>query len=281
MRFSLFPPPAGVGIDFLSLNAELAVCKYNILYKLFARNELLFLFLSKPPRLLFYCQHLECTFEINIVITLLSAAPYSDKVVLAVNPFQKDLMKKQLLVGIVGQPLAGKDELGRQLQTHHGFREVSSSDRLRKHMASFNLGDPTPENMNSVSTGLRRDYGADFLVRWILNESPLITRLSISGLRLVGEIETLKSLGGIVVAVTAPQRIRFERRTLRNRLGDDLTWEQFVEFEKLESESTDPLRHNVNAVIKLADYVLVNDSDVGTFRHNVDVFAEWLEKLPK
>lgn len=46
MRFSLFPPPAGVGIDFLSLNAELAVCKYNILYKLFARNELLFLFLS-------------------------------------------------------------------------------------------------------------------------------------------------------------------------------------------------------------------------------------------
>jgi dephospho-CoA kinase len=148
-------------------------------------------------------------------------------------------------------------------------------------MASFNLGDPTPENINSVSTGLRRDYGADFLVRWILNESPLITRLSISGLRLVGEIETLKSLGGIVVAVTAPQRIRFERRTLRNRLGDDLTWEQFVEFEKLESESTDPLRHNVNAVIKLADYVLVNDSDVGTFRHNVDVFAEWLEKLPK
>lgn len=188
---------------------------------------------------------------------------------------------KRILVGVVGQPLAGKDQLAARLQSHHGFREASSSDRLRKHMASFNLGEPTPENMNVVSTGLRQEFGADFLVRWILNENPRVPRLSISGLRLVGEIGTLKSLGGIVVAVTAPQRVRFERRKLRNRLGDDLTWEQFCDFEQLESESPDPLKHNVNAVIKMADYVLANDTDIGAFLHNVDVFAEWLEKLPK
>lgn len=185
-------------------------------------------------------------------------------------------MNPKLLVGIVGQPLAGKDLAAAGLQVRHGFLEVSSSDRLREHMRSLGLDELDRMKMNVESTRLRHHHGADFLVRWILDEHPDTLRLSISGLRLVEEVNMLRRHGGILIAVGASQEIRFQRLKLRNRPGDDITWEQFLEIERIESDSNDSLKHNVNAVMALADYKIQNDGTVDEFNRAFDALIEQL-----
>ena len=161
-------------------------------------------------------------------------------------------------VGIVGHPLTGKDAAAEYLRDVLGFTFVSTGDYIRSYITTHELGDTSLANLNKVSTELRRKFGPEFPIPNILAENET-EYLVVAGPRVVAEVAALKAHGAVVVAIEAPQRIRYERTKARKRLGDDLTFEQFVEFERLESENPDPCAHNVSKVIEMADFRINND----------------------
>ena len=183
---------------------------------------------------------------------------------MAVNfePIHIFLMLKPLqLVGIVGHPLTGKDAAAEYLKNAFDFTFVSTGDYIRSYITSHGLGDTSLANLNRVSTELRRQFGPAFPIPNILEENEA-EFLVIAGPRVVAEAEALKDNGAFIVAIEAPQHIRYERTKARKRLGDDVTFERFVEFERLESENPDPCAHNVSRVIAMADFHINNDGSL-------------------
>ena len=72
------------------------------------------------------------------------------------------------------------------------------------------------------------------------------------------EAESIKKHGGILIAVTAPRALRYERAKARGRIGDDVSFEQFSAIEEKEANGKDPSAHNVDGVIAMADYSIEN-----------------------
>ncbi len=162
------------------------------------------------------------------------------------------------LVCIVGHPLTGKDAAAEYLRDACDFTFVSTGDYIRSYVTTHNLGDTSPTNLNKVSTELRRKFGPAFPIPHILEENEA-EYLVVAGPRVVAEITALKAHGAVVVAIDAPQHVRYERTKARKRLGDEVTFDEFVEFERLESENPDPYAHNVSKVIAMADFHINNN----------------------
>ena len=70
----------------------------------------------------------------------------------------------------------------------------------------------------------------------------------------------MQSRGAHLWAVDANPHLRYERIVLRGSEKDHVTFEKFMEQERLESSSADPTKQNLNAVRALADTVFFNDT---------------------
>ena len=82
----------------------------------------------------------------------------------------------------------------------------------------------------------------------------------IESIRALWEIEKLKENADfILLSIDADQRTRYERALLRKSEKDQISWEQFLEQERLEAENSDPSKQNIIACQKLADIQLNNN----------------------
>lgn len=74
----------------------------------------------------------------------------------------------------------------------------------------------------------------------------------------------------LLLAVDAPQKLRFQRAIERNSLKDQISREQFQQQELLEAENQDPTKQNIRACQALADIVLDNGGDKQQLRQQID-----------
>jgi len=181
----------------------------------------------------------------------------------------------KLILGICGQPCSGKDSVSTYLVGDYKFTPASTSDMIRFYITEHNLGDLSKQDIQKTANSLRATHGADYLVSLALKNSA--PRLVITGLRTPAEAALLKSAPGKLIALEAPVELRYKRSLLRGRAGSNVTFEKFVEFERKESESTDPNAQNVNAVISMADFKLQNVGTLEELHQKIDIlFSEAL-----
>jgi dephospho-CoA kinase len=69
----------------------------------------------------------------------------------------------------------------------------------------------------------------------------------------------LKQYHGILIGITAPQQLRYERVVQRGTSLDKITFEQFIFDEQIEGTSSDPSDSNIFACLPLCDQVFVNE----------------------
>lgn len=177
-------------------------------------------------------------------------------------------MKNNILIGLVGHPSSGKDTVSAYLMEKYDFRQSSGGEFLRFYIKEHNLGEPTRELMHEVANKLRSENGPDYLIKISLeNQHP---RLVLNGIRTNIEAETLKKQGGILIALTAPIEVRYKRAGERGRIGDGVSFEEFKKIEEIESKNSDPNAQNVNAVMKMADYTIINDGSKETLENKIE-----------
>ena len=142
----------------------------------------------------------------------------------------------------------------------HGSRTAATV-----HAASSSLC-ATDTNAASAGNGSRcREYKWYAVNIRVRRTFPRITgeRVTIDGLRGSMELEIFrKALGDsvAVVAIHASPRVRFERLRQRNRSDAPATWEEF------RVRDTRELRWGLGDVIATADYMIVNEGELGAFR---------------
>lgn len=172
------------------------------------------------------------------------------------------------VIGISGHQVAGKDTIADYLSTK-GFSKYTMSDILREEMRELGLS-LDRDSMNKYSTEIKLKNGNDYLAHKIIKK--ISGNSTIPGIRSGLEVETLrKELGDkfILVAVHALLEKRYEWAKDRNRDGDNVTFEKFVEQQEKERNSSHGV-HEIDKVIEMADLQIENNGTKEELYRKVD-----------
>jgi len=177
----------------------------------------------------------------------------------------------KLVVGLIGRIASGKsvvaDHLVRERKaSYYRFSDVLRDLLLRLHKPN------TRENLQDMGLALRKVFGDGVLAETLRrdieeDQSDLIV---IDGIRYLDEFNMVRSLDGIIIYVTAPEKVRYERavgRATRGEAGISLE-----EFRRSEAKKTERLIDKLGAK---ADYVIENTGSIEDVKNRVDgILAE-------
>lgn len=163
-----------------------------------------------------------------------------------------------MIIGITGTIGAGKGTVVEYLKTkgfkHFSARDVWSEEILRRGLPV------NRDNMVLIANKLRAKNGSDYFARVAVEKAKQSGGDAvIESIRSVGEAQTIKAQGGMLWAVDADIKKRYERITRRLSETDRVSFDKFVADEQREWDNADPSKQNLKAVIAMADVVLTND----------------------
>lgn len=187
------------------------------------------------------------------------------------------------IIGLAGTLAAGKDTVGHILEKKYGFFHASTSDMLRAAKRKA-FGD-SPEALllrnDPFANELRVTRGPGILTELAIEDYASHKKeypggLVISGIRSIGEVESLHKAGGVLIFVDADPRVRYARVAGRGRDKNDTntSFEEFIASENSERSDSreDKTIQNLTAVKEMADIQFENDGN------NLDSFEEEVTK---
>lgn len=173
-----------------------------------------------------------------------------------------------MIIGLTGRNASGKGAVANRL-VKGGFRYLSLSDEIRAELQARGL-EPSRENLINEGRRLRADFGEGVLAERAVSRITSFENYVVDSVRNPGEVNVLRGLNNFhLLRVDAPIEIRYERLKKRARPGDSLGFEQFKADEELELASDDPAAQQLVATAEMADFVIVNDSDIATLNQRV------------
>jgi len=178
-----------------------------------------------------------------------------------------------MLIGITGTDGAGKGSAVSYLVAKKGFTHYSSRDLIIEEIKKRGL-EVTRVNTRLTGNALRSEQGADVIVKCALNkiEENGVGNAVIESIRALKEMETLKKAGGILLAIDADPEVRYKRITGRGSGTDNVSYEDFLKHEELEMNDPDPNGMQKAAVMKMADYTIMNNQPLSKLYVEVDQF---------
>tara|TARA_Y100000034_G_scaffold35512_2_gene43535 strand:+ start:520 stop:1086 length:567 start_codon:yes stop_codon:yes gene_type:complete len=169
-----------------------------------------------------------------------------------------------MLIGLTGRIGAGKETLTRFLR-EKGFIYIETSKLLKEELEKRGH-EITRSTMQDLGDELREQDGAGAVIKMLLNQiKPANGNYIIDSLRNSGEVEYLREnvKDFILIAVDAPQRLRYERIVGRGKPSDPRSWEDFLKVDDRDFfDESNPLGQQVGKCIEMSDYVIVNDKDL-------------------
>ena len=181
-----------------------------------------------------------------------------------------------MLIGLTGRISAGKETLTGFLRKK-GFIYIETSKLLKGELEKRNL-EITRSNMQDLGDELRGRDGAGALMKILLNQIKLTRgNYIIDSLRNSGEVKFLRENveNFVLIAVDAPQKLRYERIVKRAKSHDPMSWEDFLKVDDRDFlDKSNPLGQQVGMCIEMADYVIVNDKDLESSMKEIEKIWE-------
>ena len=170
------------------------------------------------------------------------------------------------VIGLTGVFGSGKETV-KDMLTHklNAYYVTLSSlirdETLKKRGIKVGRGE-----LQDLGNELRKQYGNDVLVKVVWDFLPKNKEfIIVDGIRNPGEAEFFKKKVGkdfVLVAVDAPQEIRFERTAKRGTHKDPKSWEEFLKMEERDLGANEPTYgQQVKKCMEMADVTIINDGD--------------------
>jgi dephospho-CoA kinase len=181
-----------------------------------------------------------------------------------------------MIIGLSGTFASGKDTLAHHLAATKNFLHVSTGDMVRA-VAEAQYGAIDRPILVKTANELRDKRGPGVLAELALEkyreEPGKYDGLVISGVRSLGEVESIKQASGTIVFVDAPMRLRYERIKNRHRSGEEnLSFAAFKASEENEELAVhdNPYVQDLTGVKELADILLFNQDDVALYLQDAE-----------
>lgn len=168
-----------------------------------------------------------------------------------------------MIIGITGTDGAGKGTVVDCLLDSKGFTHYHGRKLFLQRIEEEGL-EPNRANMRAVANKIRKEGGNDAIVKIFLKQAEETgdKNIIIDSIRALAEANTLKEQGGILLAVDADQKLRYQRIQERASESDNVTFEEFKAHEELEMNDPDPHGMQKAAVIAAADYTITNNGSL-------------------
>lgn len=164
-----------------------------------------------------------------------------------------------MIIGITGTNGAGKGTVVDYLVKQKGFKHYSNSGLIIEEIKRRGIA-VDRDNTRLVGNDLRKINGPAYLVE--TNYARAIAEggdAVIEALRAIGEAQFLKSHGGILFAVDADRKVRYERAVGRGTALDKISFEHFCEQEDNEMNAPEVWDMNIQGVMAMADKIFTNN----------------------
>ncbi len=196
-----------------------------------------------------------------------------------VSIVQESILPMDIVIGLIGQKLTGKDTVAQYLTERYGAVSVVYSHVLDDVLRILDQ-EVSRENEMRLAIGLRSAFGDAILNAAVLKritDYPEGIRL-INGIRRPEEAEQARAAGVRLVYVSASPEERYRRYMLRQEKQDDgtLSFEAFME-----QDASSPTEKDIPALKGLCEYTIQNESDLTALQREVDVCLEVLSNTKK
>lgn len=175
-----------------------------------------------------------------------------------------------MIIGIAGSFGAGKGAVVEYLVREKGFSDFSARAFITKEVKHRDL----PVNRDSlilVANDLRQKHGPTYIIGSLYTEAKQKGGdVVIESLRAVAEVHLMKELGGLVLGIDADPRVRYERTLVRGSETDGVSFEEWLEHERQESNPDDPTKQNIFGALKESSMVIENNGSLEELYEKVD-----------
>ena len=166
---------------------------------------------------------------------------------------------RPMIIGITGTNGSGKGTVVDYLVTRKGFTHYAARDFLTAEVKRRGL-EVDRSSMRTVANELRETYEPSYVIKRLYEKAlnDQCTKIVIESVRNIGEAEFLKSQGALLIAVDAPQQVRFERVQTRRSTTDQVDFNTFVEHEEREMHPVGPHDMDIRGVMALSHATIQN-----------------------
>lgn len=181
-----------------------------------------------------------------------------------------------LVVALTGERGSGKGlfvECFKELVPNKRIVSMKFQDPLREILTMLNKP-IARENYSALATALRTAFNDEGILVGAMKQRILASKADIvilDGVRKAEEVPFIHEMGGILVYITADQKIRYERRKSNAEKVDEfgMSWETFLELDNLQPEVT------IRTIGEtLSDVTIDNSGTVEEFKENIKKFLK-------
>jgi len=180
------------------------------------------------------------------------------------------LKKQRKIIGLTGYHRAGKDVVSDYLKENYGFKTLTFSDALKKRLEEKGKK-VTKNNLSKEGDELRKEKGRGGLAKELYNiiENKEWEKVVMNGFLSPEEVEYIqeKPCEFHLIEIRAEPEIRFQRRSE----DEPDEKEEFLKRDKRDIE-----KKGADEAIKMAEYILENNSDLESLYKKIDRLMEKL-----
>lgn len=196
--------------------------------------------------------------------------------------YYKIRQPKHIIIGITGANGSGKGTVVEILRKKKHFHYFSVRGFITPLVQEKGWPVDRP-HMQKLSDELRKKFGPSYITDQLIDQAfEKGGSAIIESFRAIGEVESARNLARklhtkfILLAVHSEINSRYERIKVRGSATDNVTFEEFVEHDKMEADLKENHRANIKACVKMADYTLENN---GTFEELEDKIDDFLKTI--
>lgn len=183
--------------------------------------------------------------------------------------------KPKIVVGLVGERLAGKGQAAQYLARKFGFNVLTFSDPIAQILSVLHLP-KSRVNLANMIGGIRERFGGAVLAETLLSEimRKKYKKAVVDGLRHPAELERMQKVSNfILLYITASLKTRYQRALKRGQK----TGESKQSYSEFKNESRLPTEVYIARMGKKAKVKLVNEGTLAQLYKEIDhIFAKLL-----